>query len=224
MIWPGTTISPPNFLTPSRLPRLSRPLRDEPPAFLCAICRSFLALRTVRAPDPGNAQHGLLLAMTLLTPIIVPPLFLEDDDLVGAPLLDDGGADRGTVQQRRAGRDLGPFADHQHLGEFDRRARFGRKLLDRDDIVLGDLVLLAAGPDHCEHHTRRYGLPRSGRNRQRHAQPPRTGTPRPRAAQYRCARRAVNSLGEAARHHSSDIDGLNNGLDQGRRIPIFPHT
>jgi len=25
------------FLTPSRRPALSRPLRDEPPAFLCAI-------------------------------------------------------------------------------------------------------------------------------------------------------------------------------------------
>src|SRR5258708_30155079 len=153
MIGRGTPIAPLILLPQRPLPRLSRPLREEPPAFLCAICRSFLALRTVRAPDPGDAQHGLLLAMTLLAPIIVPPLFLEDDDLVGAPLLDDGGADRGTVQQRRAARDLGPFADHQHFGEFDRRARFGRKLLDRDDVVLGDLVLLAAGPDHCEHNT-----------------------------------------------------------------------
>src|SRR5216683_7171208 len=176
-MWPGTTISPPNFLTPSRLPRLSRPLRDEPPAFLCAICCSFLALRTVRAPDLGDAQHGLLLAMTLLAPIIVPPLFLEDDDLVGAPLLDHGGADRGAVEQWRPGRDLGPFADHQHLGQLDRRARFGRKLLDRDDVVLGDLVLLAAGPDHCEHDTCRYGLLRTGRNRRRDARMLRTGHP-----------------------------------------------
>src|SRR5712691_3100201 len=160
MICPGTTISPPNFLTPSRLPRLSRPLREEPPAFLCAICCSFLALRTDRAPDLCDTQHGLLLAMTLLTPIIVPSLFLEDDDLFGAPLLDHGGADQGAVEQWRAGRDLGPFADHQHLGEFNRRARLGRKLLDRDDVVLGDLVLLAAGPDHCEHDTRRCSLPR----------------------------------------------------------------
>ena len=68
--------------------------------------------------------------MTLLAPVIVPPLFLEDDDLVGAPLLDDGGADRGTVEQRGACSDLGSFADHQHLGEFDRRARLGPKLLD----------------------------------------------------------------------------------------------
>src|ERR1700741_3659282 len=44
---PGTTISPPNFLTPSRRPRLSRPLRDEPPAFLCAICW-FLLLGSAR--------------------------------------------------------------------------------------------------------------------------------------------------------------------------------
>src|SRR6266436_6801882 len=159
MIWPGTTISPPNFLTPSRLPRLSRPLRDEPPAFLCAICCSFRALRTVHASDLGDAQHGLLLAMPLLTPIVVPPLLFEDDDLVGARLLDHGGADGGAVQQRRAGRNFRPFADHQHLGEFNRRARLGCKLLDRDDVVLGDLVLLAAGPDHCEHDTCRYGLP-----------------------------------------------------------------
>src|SRR5216684_5853443 len=37
MMLPGMTISPPNFLTPSRRPALSRPLREEPPAFLCAI-------------------------------------------------------------------------------------------------------------------------------------------------------------------------------------------
>ena len=92
MMWPGTTISPPNFLTPSRRPRLSRPLREEPPAFLCAICHSFLVPRTARAPDLGNAQHGLLLAMTLLAPVIVPPLFLEDDDLGRPGLLDHGGA------------------------------------------------------------------------------------------------------------------------------------
>src|SRR5215472_4449998 len=51
MMLPGMTISPPYFLTPSRRPRLSRPLRDEPPAFLCAMCR-FLLL--------GSAHYLLL--------------------------------------------------------------------------------------------------------------------------------------------------------------------
>src|SRR5580704_10068627 len=34
---PPVTASPPNFFTPRRRPFESRPLRDEPPAFLCAI-------------------------------------------------------------------------------------------------------------------------------------------------------------------------------------------
>src|SRR6516225_4665564 len=81
MILPGTTISPPNFLTPRRRPRLSRPLREEPPAFLCATRHSFLMRRIAGTSDLGDAQHGLLLAMTLLAPIVVPPLLFEDDDL-----------------------------------------------------------------------------------------------------------------------------------------------
>src|SRR5712672_3314487 len=126
MMLPGTTISPPNFLTPSRRPALSRPLRDEPPAFLCAIL-NLLRRRLLRRrsfllpgqPDLGNLQHGLMLAMAVFAPVILPPLFLEHDDLVGAALLDQGGADRGTVEQRRAGRDAAAVADHQHLAELD---------------------------------------------------------------------------------------------------------
>src|SRR6516164_8465662 len=97
MMWPGTTISPPNFLTPSRLPRLSRPLREEPPAFLCAIRHSFLMLRrTTGTPDFANPQHGLVLAMPLLAPVILSPLLFEDNDLGRPGLLDDRGGDRGT--------------------------------------------------------------------------------------------------------------------------------
>src|SRR5690242_285746 len=127
MMLPGTTISPPNFLTPSRRPALSRPLRDDPPAFLCAIpyllrrgLRRLLFRRRSPAapprrrrcfvpgqPDLGDLQHGLKLAMAILPPVILPPLFLENDDLVGAALLDQGGADRSAIEQRRAGRDLG---------------------------------------------------------------------------------------------------------------------
>src|SRR5688572_20343602 len=37
---PARTSSAPNFLTPRRRPAVSRPLRDEPPAFLCAIAQT----------------------------------------------------------------------------------------------------------------------------------------------------------------------------------------
>src|SRR6516225_6821198 len=158
MMLPATTISPPNFLTPRRRPRLSRPLREEPPAFLCAIRHSFLMHRTAGTPYLGDAQHGLLLAMTLLAPIVVPPLLFEDDDLRCAGLLDDRSGNRRASQQRRPRRDLGPLADHQHLGELDQRTGFAGELLDRDHILLGDLVLLAAGPDHREHDTADIGL------------------------------------------------------------------
>src|SRR5438105_180910 len=157
MMLPGTTISPPNFLTPSRRPALSRPLRDEPPAFLCAICCSLLGLqprRAARASDVSDAQNGLLLPMPLLAAVIVQPLLLEDDDLSRPRLLDNGGADRRAVEKRCAGRDLGPFADHQHLAQLDHGAGFGRHAFDRDDVVLGNLVLFAAGADDCEHDTR----------------------------------------------------------------------
>src|ERR1700738_5414395 len=175
MMLPGTTISPPNFLTLSRRPRLSRPLREEPPAFLCAIPLSFLGPRTSGAADRGDAQHGLVLAMPLLAPVILPPLLLEDDDLGRPALLDHRGADQGALEQRRPGGGLGTLADHQHLGELDRGPGLARELLDRDDVILGDLVLLAAGPDHREHDTRRYGFPRTGRSRRQRARSRRTG-------------------------------------------------
>src|SRR6516165_8370628 len=119
MMWPGTTISPPNFLTPRRLPRLSRPLREEPPAFLCAIRHSFLMRRTAGASDLGNPQHGLVLAVPLLAPIILPPLLLDDDDLGRANLVDRTGGDRRAGKQRRPRRNLGPLADDQRYGELE---------------------------------------------------------------------------------------------------------
>src|SRR6516162_234937 len=171
MMWPGITISPPNFLTPSRRPALSRPLRDEPPAFLCAISCSSLGRQsrpTVSASDIGDAQNGLLLAMPFLAAVVVPPLLFEDDDLGRPRLLDDGSGDRRAVEKRGAGLDLGSFADHQHLAELDYGAGLGRQPLDRDDVVFGDLVLFAAGADDCEHDTRRYNLPYTRRNWQWH--------------------------------------------------------
>src|ERR1051326_3480691 len=174
MMLPATTASPPNFLTPSRRPAVARPLRDEPPAFLCAILyllrlprrlslraclrlgrppgsRAGRSARSALGADLGDLQHGLMLAMTVLAPVILPPLLLEDDDLVGTTVLDKGRAHRRAGEERRAGRDIGPVADQQHFAEFDRRARLAVELLDGDHIVLGDRVLLAAGADHCKH-------------------------------------------------------------------------
>src|SRR5271169_4699164 len=167
MMLPGITASPPNFLTPSRRPRVSRPLREEPPAFLCAMCHALLLRmrQPVGALDFTNAQHGLVLAMPFLAPIIFPPLLFEDDDFCRSALLDDGGADRSAGEQRGTSRDFGAVADHQHFGELDDGAGFAGKFLDCNNVVLGDLVLFAAGSDHCKHNLCRNGLPRFGGQR-----------------------------------------------------------
>ncbi len=101
--------------------------------------------------------------MPFLAPIIFPPLLFEDDDFCRSALLDDGGADRGAGEQRGTGRDLGAVADHQHFAELDDGAGFAGQFLDRNNVVLGDLVLFAAGSDHCKHNLCRNGLPRFGR-------------------------------------------------------------
>src|SRR5260221_1479157 len=44
MMLPARTASLPNFFTPRRLLSLSRPLRDEPPAFLCAMSGYFFGV------------------------------------------------------------------------------------------------------------------------------------------------------------------------------------
>src|SRR5258708_8665212 len=91
MMLPGMTISPPYFLTPSRRPALSRPLREEPPAFLCAILNLLpLRWRLRRPPAPRSAagarralgvglvdpDHGLKLPVALLSAVVFsPPCF-----------------------------------------------------------------------------------------------------------------------------------------------------
>src|SRR3954447_8872754 len=54
MMLPARTDWPPNFFTPRRLLSLSRPLRDEPPAFLCAMTNYF-AFGVFLAPPLAGA-------------------------------------------------------------------------------------------------------------------------------------------------------------------------
>ena len=49
MMLPARTLWPPDFFTPSRRPAESRPLRDEPPAFLCAMIRFLTSSASARA-------------------------------------------------------------------------------------------------------------------------------------------------------------------------------
>src|SRR5690606_18941541 len=126
MMLPAMTASPPNFFTPRRLECESRPLRDEPPAFLCAICLTPLRREDAsnpyerasrpfqvrcRCPDDDRADSLLLRQfLGLLTPVLD---LVGAERHVGVDLLDIGIAER---------RDLGE-GDDALLVEVLRRHR-----------------------------------------------------------------------------------------------------
>src|SRR5690606_8836769 len=78
-MFPARTASPPNFFTPRRLDSESRPLRDEPPAFLCAmillLCAfgAYIPYERVRVPFQARfLRPGLLLGefLGLFAPVL----------------------------------------------------------------------------------------------------------------------------------------------------------
>src|SRR5438445_690758 len=134
MMLPARTDCPPNFFTPRRLLSLSRPLRDEPPAFLCAMSNYF--------------AFGLFLALALAgAAFFVAAALLEHRHLVGLGLGDD---------LRRDGQALGrlevrPVAGEQDVAQRDAVARIAVELLDDDLVSRGNAILLAARAHDCEH-------------------------------------------------------------------------
>ena len=78
---PASTCSPPYFLTPSRRPAVSRPLREEPPAFLCAIVSILAPTLGSGADDFLDAHRRLFLAVAALAARVLAPALLEGDDL-----------------------------------------------------------------------------------------------------------------------------------------------
>src|SRR3954452_4699122 len=138
MMLPASTRSSPNFLTPRRRPAESRPLREEPPAFLCAMTSSpgpvVPRVASGAGADLGDLQHRHQLAVAVLAPVVVAPPLLKDDDLLALLLLEDGGAHRGAGDERRPGARVGALADREPLGQLERRAGLALELLDADHV------------------------------------------------------------------------------------------
>src|SRR3954451_13412416 len=103
----------------------SRPLREEPPAFLCAMC-TVLRGRDVRDLDAGQKLTMAALAMRILA-----PLLLEGDDF-GCPILGDDFRRYGGARKERRSR---LAAGHQYFGEGDGRACFAGKTIDFQHVA-----------------------------------------------------------------------------------------
>src|SRR5512143_3495376 len=88
---PRVTDWPANAFIPRRRPALSRPLRELPTPFLCAMVSSVRAGRLRH--DLRDPDRGLLLPVTRLTAILLAFLELEDVDLVATGVSQDLGHD-----------------------------------------------------------------------------------------------------------------------------------
>src|SRR6478609_3891603 len=140
MISPPVTAWPAKTFTPRRLALESRPLREEPRPFLCAISRGSLALDR-RDPD---ARQFLAMARAALVAAL--RLELEDAELGATQVLDDLGLDGGLGQAITLEHRIAVTGEQQRL-QRNGRADIVGQTLDQEGLALDDAVLLTAGSD-----------------------------------------------------------------------------
>src|SRR5262249_57500391 len=83
-IEPAVTCWPPNRLTPSILPWLSRPFRALPTPFLCAMVSVSVVIDSAAGVDARDPDGGVPLPVPLPAPVVLPALQLQHQDL-GTP-------------------------------------------------------------------------------------------------------------------------------------------
>ena len=100
--------------------------------------------------DLRDLQTGQLLAMTLQTTIALALVELEDKLLLTLELLDDLSSDLSFRKLGRIGDDLLAVVQEDD-GKLDLGADLALDLLDVQEVIGGDLILLAAGCNDCVH-------------------------------------------------------------------------
>src|SRR5271165_4304214 len=114
--------------------------------------------------DSGDLDDRQILLVASLALRILAPALFEGDDLRPARLLDDLAYDARPGYVRGADLVGRPVEQREHLVEHHLRSGFARQGHDRDLLIGGDRVLLAACLDDCEHRFSRV-LPGSLRKR-----------------------------------------------------------
>src|SRR5215217_2549078 len=143
---PASTRSPPNFFTPSRWAFESRPLRVEPPPFLCAI-----AVSPSAEADVVHAHLGEPLPVALLPAVVLAALVLEDDDLLAPAVAQHLGRDGGAIEHRGAQLDGVAVGAEEDLLELDGLAGLRIHRLDANGLARLGPVLVAAEADDGVH-------------------------------------------------------------------------
>src|SRR5438105_10669687 len=160
---PPVTMLPSKRLTPSRCELLSRPLRELPCPFLCA-----MAIPGAASAAPNQAGRGACrakssndlfdahprerAAMSLRTAHALPALLLEDSDFRTARFAIDDADYLDVRHEGGAGEHLtAVLLQEQDAIDADLVARLGINPVDFDDGAGRDLDLAAAALNDCEH-------------------------------------------------------------------------
>ena len=101
--------------------------------------------------DVRNAQLCEGLTVPLRAPIFLPPLHLEDTDLLVTPVCKNFGFDAGAIDGGAPNSNLLAICDHQYLGQIDNVAGFTGKLFDPDTVSHTESVLFTACLNYCVH-------------------------------------------------------------------------
>src|SRR3954469_870604 len=143
MISPPVTAWPANTFTPRRLALASRPLREEPRPFLCAM--------SAPPADLGDLDPRQLPPVAGATVVAALGLELERAQLRPAQVLDDLGRDVRPAQRVALEHGVAVAREQQRL-ELDGGADVFGQPLDEQGLALLDAVLLTAGLDDCVGH------------------------------------------------------------------------
>src|SRR6185295_1020806 len=97
-----------------------------------------------------DTDCGEILAMAARAPVLLLPFLLEDQNLVGAIVLKNGGFHR-DIWQRSTGLNLAAIFHHQHIAELNLRTNLAREALQPQGLTWRDPVLFAARTYHGVH-------------------------------------------------------------------------
>ena len=99
--------------------------------------------------DRADLNLRVGLTMTLGTTITLLGLHLVNTDLLALAVLDNACGNGSALQNRSTELAAGLVDDGENLVEDDGFTGLNVQLLDKDDVALGNTVLLAAGNDDC---------------------------------------------------------------------------
>src|SRR5882762_7768235 len=129
MMLPAATSCPPKRLTPRRFDCESRPLRELPPAFLCAMDRLSAQTAVLCLRNTCDLDFGVGLTMAPEPFRVLAPAQLENHHFLAEAVSDDLRFHRCALHHRRSDLERLTVTDKQDVVEHELAAAVGSELV-----------------------------------------------------------------------------------------------